>query len=289
MSFRQEDIQSTRSHAELYRARGYAVLPSSMTEKRPLVRFANYWDVMPPTDLLIQFPTTNIQLITGRRWRLLVIDLDGPEAQKIWPTLGWCPRTWISHSGGKGKHVWFTISADYPNEMKFARLWQGADKHSAIERLCDHSLVVVPPSIHVVTGRRYVFQAFHSPKHIPKPAMAPGWLLQMKPVPMAVMAKPKQERIPVSELDVAELVHDKVALARSWGLKVTGVQPDANRWIACRAIDREDVHPSCSFHVDTGIYYDHSTRLTLSFLGLAIALHAYQDYKTAADDLRKKF
>ena len=80
-------------------------------EKRPMVRFRQWWEAMPPADLLDKFNTPNLQILLGRFYRLLVIDLDGPAARTWWDALPYrTPRTWTTHSGGDGLHLWFSVS-----------------------------------------------------------------------------------------------------------------------------------------------------------------------------------
>ncbi len=168
-------------------------------------------------------------------------------------------------------------------------LWKGAEKHSRIDRLCEKSLVIAPPSIHPTTGRQYRFEARHSPQSIPMPAMVPGWVLDLKPLPPEKPIKPARptqwERPPKIPLDI-EGIRDKVEIARRWGLRVVTSTPDPGGWLQCRAIEREDAKPSCSFHEKSGVYHDHSTGVSLSFVDLAVALHAYPDQVTAFKALR---
>lgn len=266
--------------------RGFQPLPGSMTQKRPAMpSHKQYFEEPAPASLFTQYPTSNVLLVTGRRWRLLVIDLDGEEAQAVWPTLGQCPKTWVSCSGGGGQHYWFLVNRDYPRFIKMATLWKGRGKHSRIDLLCDNRLITVPPSYHVETGRQYKFLPYKDPGHIPMPAVVPGWVLALKPLPSDKPVKPIiGKRWAPLELS---LVHDKVRLAREWGLRVTGYRPDECGWIACKAIDRRDDHPSCSFHVDSGVYYDHANAVSLGFIDLALALCVFPDRTTAIQELKK--
>ena len=103
-----------------------------------------------------------------------MIDLDGAESVARWKELGRSPRTWVSHSGGDGQHWWFRLP-ELAKPMGKAIVWESELRkevsewnranpdnklplpHEAIERLCDQSLVMAPPSIHPVTGQRYRF------------------------------------------------------------------------------------------------------------------------------------
>src|SRR5262245_32081703 len=131
---RPEDIQLCREWAELYRSRGFNPLPSRPDEKRPCCSFVERygWDKPFPREEFEQWETTNIQIQCGRPWRLLVIDLDGAEARQWWiDRSGGLPRTWITHSGGDGWHLWFTITKDVkPDSLPKGFLWKGAGPHS---------------------------------------------------------------------------------------------------------------------------------------------------------------
>jgi hypothetical protein len=264
-----------------------------MVEKRPMMPHKAYWDNPAPLTLFDRYPTSNVMLVAGRRWQLLVIDLDGPEALEHWYTLGQCPRTWISWSGGNGRHVWFVIAPDYPHELKLATLWKGKGEHNRIDRLCDHSLVIVPPSIHVKTGRQYVFLPRNNPEVLAAPAYVPDWVLALKPIHQKPELKATVPHVHTPRLsrsnfleanEIVERIPNKLVLAQSWGLRVVG--REIRGWVECRCIDRDDVHPSASFNCEHGIYHDHSNGTSLGFVRLALALGAYKDFESAIEGLK---
>lgn len=271
------DVALCRRYADLYRMRGLNPLPSAPDGKKPLVRFAHLWETPAGPDLFGRFTTTNVQVMTGRRWRLLVIDLDGPEARQRWAELGRCPRTWTVTSGGNGLHLWFRLPEGYTRPLPKAFLWKGTGKHEAIERLCDQSLVMAPPSVHPVTGQRYRFTSKReSPLGMPVPAMAPDWVLALRPVESTPkLHKPRR--------DVADLVGSiphKIDHARSWGVRFTG-RRRASGWWECHAFGREDRTPSAAVHEDAGVYVDSGLGTKLSFIDLGIACGAFTDFKDA--------
>ncbi|CAB4131244.1 DNA primase/polymerase, bifunctional, N-terminal [uncultured Caudovirales phage] len=288
------DIQLAREWAALYRMRGLQPLPSRTDEKRPLVKFADWWEAKAPTDLFDKHETTNIQVMTGRFWRLLVIDLDGPEAIERFNRLGRVPRTWTSHSGGGGRHLWFRVAATLPDTPK-AFLWRGDEKHQAIERLCDRSLVMAPPSIHPGTGNRYQFMRGLPNPINSVPADCPAWIQNLKPIdtrpPVPVIqihhphvAPRRRNNSQPSREDVLGAIHNKPALAQRWGLRIAG-RPSSKGWIPCHAIGREDRTPSAAIHQDLGIYTDRGSDERHDFFGLAVALGVYPDRHTAIIDL----
>ena len=123
------------------------------------MRYSQWWTEKAPTDLVDRHACTAFQVMLGRHWRLLVIDLDGQAAVEWWESNHGrrTPRTWITHSGGGGRHLWFRLPEHYARPLPKAVLWTDGRKHSAAERLCDGSLIVAPPSVHPKTGRRYRF------------------------------------------------------------------------------------------------------------------------------------
>jgi hypothetical protein len=285
-----DDMTTCRRWAEFFRLRGFNPLPSDPTphaeggRKKPLCRYADLWETPASPDLFDRFPTTNVQVMTGRHWRLLVIDLDGPEAPERFKRMGRTPRTWATHSGGNGVHLWFMLAPGIERELPKAFLWKGEESHSAIERLCDRSLVMAPPSIHPKTGNRYRFRSsWESPEKLPMPAACPAWILEAKPIESAPKIKPMRR-------DAADLIGSiphKVDIARSWGVRFTG-RPTQKGWWPCHAIDREDRTASAAVHQDSGFYVDQGSGERLSFIDLGIRMGAFMDFKDAMTRLGVK-
>lgn len=299
---RRDDIELARRWASFYRSRGLNPLPSRVDEKRPLVRFAEWWDSPAPGDLFDRFETPNIQIMTGRRWRLLVIDLDGPQAREWFYGRGRpVPRTWATHSGGDGLHLWFRLAERSSVELPKAFLWRGEGDHAAVERLCDRSLIVAPPSIHPKTGRRYRFlDKAHSPISLPQPAPCPAWILDLPPIEKE---RPERAHVPpvaaptrvdsslsgrYRAAEVLEVIQDKVGLAESWGLRVASRRPNASGWCPCHAIGREDRTPSASISIESGRYWEPGER-SIGLFDLAVQLGAYADWRDAVGDLGRRF
>ena len=287
-----------RRWAEVYRGRGYQPLPSRMDAKRPMCRFAEWWESEAPADLFDRFETTNIQIMTGRHWRLAVLDLDGREAighVKTWRPL---PRTWVTGTGGGGQHWWFSLPDGLEPKGKTI-LWQGAEKHSAIELLVDRCLVIAPPSIHPTTGAPYRFlDTRHWPFSMMFPAMLPQWLWEKEAVRPDI---PERPVLPVSPRTtpqrtgqrpdrglVLSAIPDKIALARSWGLRFARREMESGGWVSVHDFNRDDVHPSARFNVNTGQFW-RPGELPMSLFDVGVALGAYRDWQEARDDLSVRY
>jgi hypothetical protein len=273
------DVLMCREWATIYRERGLNPLPSRTDAKRPCCRFAQWWESPAPADLFEQWPTTNVQLMTGRHWRLLVIDLDGQETLNRWAGMGKTPRTWVTHSGGGGRHLWFRLPAEYPRPLPKAFVWRGKE-HNGIERLCDRSLVMAPPSIHPATKHRYRFlDRVHSPLFLPLPADCPEWILKLQPFQsIADLIRDKAPALPYQG------PREPVALARAWGVKIAGRASQAG-WVPCHAIDRDDRHPSAAIHQESGYYIDHGSGTRCDLIELSIRLGVYPNRQFAISQL----
>ena len=304
------DEKAALDMALFLRERGYNPIPSDPDRKKPRYEFAEKygWDQRFPDAWFTEerWDTSNLQCLTGRHWRLLVIDLDGQAAIEKFATMGTVPRTWVTHSGGGGRHLWFKLPANYPEPLPKVFLLQIDEtrpkKHGepCIERLCDRSLVMCPPSIHPETGRRYQFLDIqHSPRGygLGHPARCPRWVLNLKPIrttPIVRHDAPAVTRrhIPVDaeHLDrnvVLEGIHDKVGTARQYGLRVAG-RPSPTGWVPCHAIGREDRHPSAAMHQETGVYTDRGSGVTLPFLDTIAELAGLPSWKDAMAELASR-
>jgi Bifunctional DNA primase/polymerase, N-terminal len=290
-----DDIKMAREWAMFYRSRGFQPLPSRPNKKQPMCCYGDYWESSAPDDLFDEFETTNIQVICGRHWRLLVIDLDGEAAREQWLTMGKTPTTWTTRSGDGGWHLWFMLPENYPDKLRKAFLWKGEEKHQAIERLCDHSLIMAPPSIHPKTGERYKFVSdARSPKRLPMPANCPAWILSLKPLeapkPEFILPPSAPKRIAIDmqrrfdRQEVIEAITDKVSVARSWGLKTTG-RPSKRGWQPCHAIGRKDERASAAMHIESGQYVDMGSGVRMSIFDVGVALGIYADWHEALTDL----
>lgn len=254
--------------------------------------------------------TTNFQLITGINSpgtrHIIVVDCDGQDAYDRWQSImsrnGYQPdRIWIARTGGGGWHYYFSIprNTEGAESRQVWGLWDtegghpgresrgGWCKHKEIRILGNKALVVAPPSVHPGTGNRYSFIEGFSPKTTSFPSPAPSWLLDLPAVKVRqgddeykINTAAREIRLEVGRYGVdlnalVDAIPHKAAIAKQWGLRITGSQPDENGWIACKAIDREDNKPSSSFNVEKGIYCDHLSGDKLGFIKLGLALGVF--------------
>lgn len=298
------EIEVARKMFHWYRGKGWNPLPSRTDAKQPMVRYREYWEELAPGDLFDLHPTTNLQVVTGRRWGLLVIDLDGEEAIDRWSSL--CPakvKTWQVSSGGGSRHLWFRVPRNFKKPLPKGFLWRGEEKHTGIERLCDHSLATAPPSFHVKDRkRRYMFDG-----HLwrtSEPAWAPSWLLAMPTIEETKKAERKAveplkaaQEAPVSPKgkryrasDVRDAVRDKVALAASCGLRLAQNIPDSSGWVQCHAFGRDDRTPSAQIHAESGYYVDFADRSRdMPFFDLLANLGYGPDWQSVCQQLGDRY
>lgn len=298
--------------ARLYRAKGFNPIPSAIGLKKPINSFAEKygWESKFPDSWFTEEAwdtdrtrTTNLQVLTGRAWRLLVIDLDGSEARYTWKQWGRCPQTWTTHrEDGASWHLWFRLPESYPDHLPTRFLWKGDSKHEGIERLCDHSLIVAPPSFHVVHRQsRYRFlNRYCSPEELGLPAPCPWWVLGREPIevgreipayvppPIRPMGPSRAIEGHLDRNEVLDRIIDKPALARKWGLRLVGNRPDGNGWWPCHAIDRPDERPSAAIHAETGVYTDRGGGNPMSLLDLMVAMGHAHDWKDALQRLSSR-
>lgn len=295
---------------------GLVPLPSRMDKKKPtLASFACYQTRSVPKVVYDEstWRTTNIQLMTGTRTsgaiKIIVIDLDGPEAKEAWQKLigqkGYKPfYPWIAESGSGGRHLYYQVAPD-AGPIKTRMLWGLYDPFAGddckggwvprkeIRLLGDGSLVVAPPSRHVKTNGNYEWVGKYGPHALSLPEFAPDWLLAMPGVAAPERHHYDQGACPKNQshgLDSrrnrilrALSPREKINLARTWGLRFTSSHPAIKEWIECRAIDRKDSTPSAGFNPSTGVYHEFGgDGRTLSFFDLAVSLGAYRSWTDAA-------
>jgi len=265
-------MDALRQHAETYRRRGFNPLPSRADGRsiHPPFRYTRARDEgLPPhafLELAAKFECDCVQVPTGQRWGLVVVDLDGPEAVCVWRTWtlhGPRARTWrVQHDPCGGMHVWFASKESFPRATV---LWEDGEKHSRIELLGDGALIVAPPSVSPKSGNPYAFLPGSGPDDVPRPALLPDWVADLahaKQAELSTLTPPPVVRTPcpVSTLTagrpprydaraVANGVTDPIGLARRLGLRVVDDQPNRSGWCRARSLFKTDETPSAMLGV----------------------------------------
>jgi hypothetical protein len=306
---RDPDIERAREAATFYQTMGWNPLPSDPALGHPPYTYTSLRDSGAPDRIWDHFPLPCVQVPTGRRWGLVVIDLDGEVARDAWQA--WTLHrpidpTWTVESPRGGLHLWFEVPrAGAPIPWRF--LWRLPDpsrkdgwaKHEGIELLGDGRLAMAPPSYRIGPGgrrREYSFTAGKGPSDIGRPAPLPSWVLELPgveqrreaEVPAAPphRASAKAPRLAPkgqwSRDAVLAAIPDKVALARSWGLRIVGNRPNSKGWVRCRAIGREDRHASAGFNAETG-YYCEPGACRVSLFRLAVVLGRFAMWQQACN------
>lgn len=280
--------EKTCDWAGEFRRLGLNPVPSRVDRKAPLVQHG--WDPIDPElwdSLRRKGRPVNLQVMTGRAWGLVVVDLDGEAAIANWGPL---PRTWISRSGsGKGLHLWFSVPRE-GGPIGGGPFWEGPGHHQEARLLGDRALVVAPPSIHPESGRPYAWLAGRHPLAIPL-APCPARVFLAIEEYRARQGKPRKPiaRRYFSGGSPGENGIDALALAQQWGLRIHR-GPDKDGWYTCHAIDREDRNPSARFHPENGSYFDFARRVSLSLPGLGHALGALSsDGREGWQEIRERF
>lgn len=316
------DIERAARCAKAYRAFGFNVLPSRTDRKGPsLPSYSEYWDSECPESVYRENATKNIQIMCGVRWRLAIVDLDGAVAVGAFKEM--CegktnPDTWIVENGSKdGQHLYYTIPAGVESVKSRIvwGLWElPANKwrrRSRVEILGDKKLVMAPPSVHPDHGGRYHFLPRLSPKEISRPAEMPQWMLDLPevetptkptlvpPVKSAVSMKVgfrgpsvKSSVRPagrfLSTNEALDAIPDKIALAASWGLRMTSQSANRNGWVRCYRVNSDESNPSAAISVETGTYWEDGSQLRFfQLLAMLKGLHSEDGWKSVKEEVQR--
>lgn len=125
-----------------------------------------------------RWPDANVAVVTGEISNLVVLDIDpahggGKSLRNLTEQFGPLPATLIAHTGGGGRHLYFTASADgRPMPSRVAL-------HPGIDVRAEGGLIIAPPSIHP-SGQRYAWEDADQ-----MPAPMPHWLVRLLRSPAA--------------------------------------------------------------------------------------------------------
>lgn len=131
------------------------------------------------------------------------------------------PDTLTSQTGGGGEHRLYTTSVPVKNK---ANIGDGIDVQAV------GSYIIVPPSIHPDTGRRYIWDAVYGPDTL-GPQPAPAWLETLLAFPVGPEAPARDPQAPISEGQ-----RETTLMALAGAMQRVGASPDAIR----SALDAEN-------------------------------------------------
>jgi hypothetical protein len=180
-----------------------------------------------------RWPGANIGVVTGRVSGVVVVDVDprsGGDAslrsfEERWGAL---PPTLEAHTGGGGRHLWFSSSEQLPSAVLAPGL----------ELKAERAVVVAPPSVHA-SGRPYVWARGRSPDDL-APAPLSGW------VEALAHGDPHAHlRHPLADPPV-RTTQEREEFARAWARAGIELEP-GDRYYLCPFHD--DHRPS--LHVDS--------------------------------------
>ncbi len=154
--------------------RGWLIVP--LNGKTPIVQD---WPNRATTDSEVirswwrANPKANVGILCGQKSCLVVIDIDprngGKESfDNLLSELGPLSQTSKVLTGGGGHHLYFRYPSGYFIPKSKPR--PGIDIQS------DGSQVVAPPSIHPITGQRYLWADSYRPDQIPLADLPPAWI-----------------------------------------------------------------------------------------------------------------
>jgi hypothetical protein len=217
-------VPNFREWAVQYARAGVPVFPLAPRDKMPLISFrkggrgfrdattnigqiVGWWD---------SFPNANVggtPLVRDGVYQA-VVDIDVQNGgDSTWndllskhPDL---PDTLVARTGQGGQHFWFWVS-----ERGRSKLGQGVDC-----KFGDTGYVVLPPSVHPITGRQYAWETVHPV------AIAPEWLRQI------IRQRPRPPRPLASTLLAGN------ALIRFVASSLEGERNSRLFWAACRAVE----------------------------------------------------
>lgn len=315
-----DQVRLASEWARWYRDAGLNPLPSSQPRRMPELNryredgsdysYLRERDEGVPEGVLRSWGSRNIQLATGRRWGLLVVDVDGPVAMHRWEalkaSLGGHDPTWEVRSGrwepGRPRiHLYFAVS-NLVHPIPKRPIWfipsrENPRQHqegTMLECIGDGGLVIAPPSLHAKTGRRYEFAPGRGPDAIPRPSPAPEWLVRLvedRPVPRpepAPRPRPAPSREARSrhhdwdEVRAALSEEGNLMVAEALGLKIR--RRGTSGWWSCdRPLSGEE-NPSGAFHPEIGIFKDmkHNTK-AINLAMLAVELGKAADFCEGVD------
>jgi len=172
-----KDIDNTQVAANLYASAGWSVIPVEARGKRPLVPWLEFQQrIATESEIASWFrkwPDANVGVVTGEVSQIVVVDVDpqhgGTQSlEKMQRAQGALPRTLEVHTGGGGRHLYFS----YPS----VRLHNRVGIRPGIDLRSEGGYVVAPPSVHP-SQMRYRWLPGQGPQDL-SPEALPAWFIE---------------------------------------------------------------------------------------------------------------
>jgi len=153
-----------------YHARGWHPLPIAMqgegAGKRPAVRWQTYQTMQPGSKECTEWARVhgagNIGTNTGKTSGLLVLDFDKAKNEDEREGVDYfneikdkLPETPIARTGGGGLHVFLSYPIEYHITNSARQVKDKDGRTVALDVRAEGGFIVLPPSVHLTTGKRY--------------------------------------------------------------------------------------------------------------------------------------
>ena len=159
-----QEITEPREAALIYAGLGLAVVPIRKGTKQPPMKAWQKEATQDPEKIWEwwgRWPEAGVGVVTGEKsGGLAVIDLDehpedgrrGVELLEAWEREnGDLPETWTAITGSGGRHLFFRLRDPMKRQ-------QHLFKSGSVDFQTDGALVILPPTVHAKTGRRYKWE-----------------------------------------------------------------------------------------------------------------------------------
>ncbi|MBQ9212134.1 MAG: bifunctional DNA primase/polymerase [Clostridia bacterium] len=157
-----QEITEPKEAALIYAGLGLAVVPIRKGTKQPPMKHWQNEATQDPERIRewwTRWPDAGVGVVTGKKsGGLAVIDLDehpedgrrGVELLEAWEREnGYLPETWTAITGSGGRHLFFRLRDPMKRQQHLY--------NSQVDFQTDGALVILPPTVHAKTGRRYMW------------------------------------------------------------------------------------------------------------------------------------
>lgn len=146
---------------------GWSVLPVRPEEKRPfMTNWLQYTKTKAPKEMVENWFNTlsnaGVGIVTGKISNIVVLDVENDCPIPIDELLKRYPTQMISRSGSGGYHLFYQYPTGVPRVSNRVRIFEGADLRA------DGGFIVLPPTVHPTSGKRYEWISRGYPGVFPK-------------------------------------------------------------------------------------------------------------------------